>query len=253
MSMRLVLWGLLVSVVCLPLVFVLWLVAAAKYPVMDANTMRLPDGIRATVAELVIRNAGYGKDSANAIDRVIRLDPDNSDAWNRRCEASVEKKSGDLAPCRRSISLDPSAINYDRLGLGQENAKDFCTAEDSYTSAIRLSQNNATLLRHMGRAALRCGHTAASVAGLEVAEDLDTKEASDPSEDDDMKADLLEDREYLAVAYDRTRQPAKATAMCIKAHVGWKNCQCELTDTNVKCSDAPTAGATSITPAPIAR
>jgi tetratricopeptide (TPR) repeat protein len=241
--MRLLLWGLLVSVVSLPLVFVLWLVAAARYPAMDANTMRLPDGIRSTVAELAMRNAGYGKDSANAIDRVIKLNPDNPDAWNRRCEVIVEKKSGDFAPCRKAISLDSSAINYDRLGMAQENAKDFCAAEDSYTSAIRAAQNNAEFLRDMGRAALRCGHTAASVVGFEVAEDLDIKQAADPSEDDDTKADLLADREYLSVAYGRTNQPAKATATCAKAHLGWKACNCELTDTNVVCSDAPVVAA----------
>ena len=91
----------------------------------------------------------------------------------------------------------------------------------------------------MARAALRCGHTGASVAGFEVAEGLDAKAAADPDEDDDVKSDLLSDREYLSVAYDRTNQPAKATAICAKAHTGWKTCHCELTETGVKCSDTP--------------
>jgi hypothetical protein len=37
--MRLVLWGLLIFVLCLPMFFVLLLVSAAKYPAMDSLTM----------------------------------------------------------------------------------------------------------------------------------------------------------------------------------------------------------------------
>src|ERR1700704_2632792 len=58
-----------------------------------------------------------------------------------------------------------------------------------------------------------------------------------------LQADLLSDREYLAVAYDRTNQSAKATAICTKAPTGWKPCHCELTETAVKCSNAPAATA----------
>ena len=241
--MRPVLWGLLVFAVCLPLVFVLFLVAAAKYSALDALTVKLPAGIRTTVADLTLRNAGYGKDSVKLVDRAINLDPDSSDAWGRRCHGNGDTTTYDQAACRKAITLDPSAWNFNGLGMTQENAKDFCAAEDSYTSAIRASANDAYSLRNMARAALRCGHVGASVAGFEVAEGLDAKAAADPDEDDDVKTDLLADREYLAVAYDRTNQPAKAIAICAKAHADWKTCHCELTDADVKCSEAPAVSA----------
>jgi hypothetical protein len=241
--MRPVLWGFLVFVVCLPLAFVLFLVAAARYPVTDSFTMTLPTGIRAAVAELTLRNAGYGKDSAKLVDRAIKLDPESADAWGRRCHGTGDKAAYDQAACQKAIALDPSAWNFNGLGATQENAKDFCAAEDSYTSAIKASANDAYSLRNMARAALRCGHTGAGVAGFEVAEGLDAKAAADPDEDDDIKADLLSDREYLVVAYNRTNQPAKASAICAKAHAGWKACHCELTDTEVKCSEASAASA----------
>ena len=76
-----------------------------------------------------------------------------------------------------------------------------------------------------------------------MAEGFDAKAAADPDEDEDIKADLLSDREYLAVAYDRTNQPAKAIAICTKAHSGWKTCHCELNDAGVKCSEASAASA----------
>lgn len=241
--MRPVLWGLLIFVVCLPLTFVLYLVAAAKYPAMDGLTMKLPTGIRTAVADLTLRNAGYGKGSVKLVDRAIELDPENADAWSRRCHGDGDRATDDLAACRKAATLDPSAWNFDGLGATQENAKDFCAAEDSYTSAIKASPNTADPLRNMARAALRCGHTGASVAGFEVAEGIDAKAAADPDEDDDVKTDLLADREYLIVAYDRTNQPAKAAAICTKAHAGWKACHCELTEKDVKCSDAPVEAA----------
>lgn len=241
--MRPVLWGLLVFVICLPLAFVLFLIAAAKYPAFDALTVKLPTGVRTTIADLTLRNAGYGKDSIKRVDRAIELDPENADAWSRRCHGNNDKTTFDQAACRKAIALDPSAYNLNGLGMAQEDAKDFCAAEDSYTSAIRAAANEAYYLRNMARAALRCGHAASAVAGFEVAEGLDAKAAADPDEDDDIQADLLTDREYLAVAYDRTNQPGKAAAICTKAHASWKTCHCELTGAEVNCSEAPAVSA----------
>jgi tetratricopeptide (TPR) repeat protein len=237
--MRPVLWGLLGLVVCLPLGFVLLIVSAAKYPAMDNFTMKLPTDIQATVADLIMQKAGYGKDSSKGIDRALRFDPQNADAWTRRCHDNPDGTTSDPATCRKAIALQPTAWNFNGLGATQEKAKDFCAAEESYTNAIRAATNEAYYLRNMARAALRCGHTGASIAGFEVAEGLDAKAAADPDDDDDTKDNLLSDREYLAVVYDRTNQPAKATAICTKAHTGWKTCRCDLTETGVKCSDAP--------------
>ena len=241
--MRPVLWGLLGFILCLPLAFVLLIVTAAKYPAMDTFTLKLPAGIQTTVADLILQKAGYGKDSAKGIDRAINFDPENPDAWTRRCHGNLDGTTSDQATCRKAIALQPTAWNFNGLGAAQEQAKDFCAAEDSYTRAIRETSNDAYYLRNMARAALRCGHTGASVAGFEVAEGLDAKATADPDDDGDTKDDLLSDREYLAVAYDWTNQPAKATAMCTKAHTGWKTCHCELTDTGVKCSGVPVASA----------
>jgi tetratricopeptide (TPR) repeat protein len=239
--MRPVLWGLLGFVACLPLAFVLLIVVAAKYPAIDAFTTKLPEGVQTTVADLILQKAAYGKDTANGIDRALRFDPENADAWTRRCHGNLNETPSDQGACRKAIALEPTAWNFSGLGAAQEQAKDFCAAEDSYTNAIREATNDAYYLRNMARAALRCGHTGASVAGFEVAEGLDAKAAADPDEDDDVKTELLSDREYLSVAYDRTNQPVKATAICTKAHTDWKTCHCELTETSVSCSDAPPA------------
>jgi hypothetical protein len=240
LPMRLVLWAFLIFIVCLPLAFVLYLVAAARYPSMDSFTAKLPSTVGSAVSQIALRKAGYGKDEAKVVNRAIQLDPENPDAWSRLCHLDDEA-AGDEAACRKAIELRPTAWNFNGLGAAQERTGNFCAAEDSYTSAIQQTSNSALFLRNMARAALRCGHSGASVAGLEVAEGLDAKAVADPDDDDETKPDLLSDREYLAVAYDRTKQRDKAVVTCLKAHSDWKSCHCELTDKDVKCSEDQTA------------
>jgi tetratricopeptide (TPR) repeat protein len=238
--MRLVLWSLLVFVVCLPLAFVLYLVAAARYPAMDNFTAKLPATVGSAVSEITLRRAGFGKDEEQAVNRALRLDPESADAWSRLCHLN-DDADGDEVACRKATALRPTAWNFNGLGAAQERAGEFCAAEESYTISIQQTSNSALFLRNMGRAALRCGHPGASVAGFEVAEGLDAKAAADPDDDDETKPYLLADREYLAVAYDRTKQPEKAVAVCLKAHSDWKSCHCELTDRDVKCSEVTVA------------
>jgi hypothetical protein len=177
------------------------------------------------------------KDAARGSTALSGSIPENADAWSRRCNNNFEGATPNPVTCRKAVALQPTAWNFNGLGAAQERAKDYCAAEDSYTSAIKEEANDAEYLRNMARAALQCGHTGASVAGFEVAEGLDAKAAADPDEDEDVKADLLSEREYLVVAYDRTNQPAKAAAICAKAHPDWKTCHCDLTETGVSCSN----------------
>jgi tetratricopeptide (TPR) repeat protein len=245
--MRRIWMGLFIALLCLPLAFTIYLFAAAKLPSLDRITLALPMGIRQPVAQIVMRGAGYGKDSTKKIDRVLLLDPENTTAWNRRCSAATGVDA--IAYCNIAIGRNPTAWNYRNLGHAQEEAKDFCSAETSYTKAIGKAQNSPVYLRSMGIAALRCGHIGAGQAGLEVAEGIDAKTVakaaanpnssdSDADDDDldDAKDDLVLDREYLAVVYDRSKEPAKAVEACAKAHPDLTACHCELTDKAVTCA-----------------
>src|SRR5260370_42258478 len=95
---RCVLWGLLGLVVCLPLAFVLLIVLAAKYPAIDTFTMKLPAEVQTTVADLILQKTGYGKDSEKGIDRALRFDPDNADAWTHRPHAHLDGTLNGTAP-----------------------------------------------------------------------------------------------------------------------------------------------------------
>jgi tetratricopeptide (TPR) repeat protein len=265
--MQRLLWGVFIVILSLPLLFAGYLFVAARSPALDRITLRLPMDVRSPVAQIALRSVGYGKGSSERIDRILQLDPENAVAWTRRCSnqssGSVAERLGN---CKRAATLDPSRWNFNRLGLIQQEAKDFCAAEESFTIATTGTQRstrssagmvvsldgnepNAIFLRNMGIAAVRCGHIPAGRAGLEVAEDLDeksvAKDAADPESDDDDvdddKADLALDREYLAAVYDQVGEPVKAAEACSKAHVGWTPCHCELTDKAVACSKTPSA------------
>jgi len=227
---------------CTPIAALASLFAAAHFSAMDRLTLAMPMSIRVPVAQIAMDKVGYGKDSTTKIDRVIKLDPENPDAWSRRCGAFDDADSPTFDPslaltqCQKALSLQHTEDNFNGLGLAQEALKDYCAAEDSFTHANSLvNARDAYVLRNMGRAALECGHAASSVAIFEVAEETDAKDV----EDDDDKEDLLLDREWLVLANQANHDPAAATAACAKAHPDWKSCHCIPDGTGVKCTNAP--------------
>jgi len=221
---------------CAPIAALASLFAAAHFSAMDRLTLALPMSVRVPVAQIAMGKVGYGKDSTQKIDRVIKIDPENPDAWSRRCNAFDYDPAVGLAHCQKALSLQYTEDNFNGLGLAQEGLKDYCAAEDSFTRANTLvNARDGYILRNMGRAALECGHAASSVAIFEVAEEADAKDV----EDDDDKDDLVLDREWLVLANQANHDPKAAAAACAKAHPDWKSCHCTFDGTGLKCANAP--------------
>src|ERR1700751_1167898 len=147
LPMRFVLWGLFVFIVCLPLMFVLYLFVAARYPAMDHFTGKLPTTVSSAVSDIILQKAVFGKDERETVNRAIGVDPENADAWTRLCHLSNDA-GRDEAVCRKAVSLSPTAWNFNGLGAAQEHAGDFCGAEDSYTRAIQQTSDSAFYLRN---------------------------------------------------------------------------------------------------------
>jgi hypothetical protein len=244
---RYLLFGLIVAVVCAPLFFVALLINAAYWPGMDKYTLATPTSVRSTVAAVAAQIKTSTGSPADA-DRIIKLDPDSSVAWNSRCETATNYGDVDkieptaIATCTRANELDHSESNTFYLAAAQEAAGDFCTAEQTYTKANAFnSGGDAYDLRGMGRSAYQCGLIPAAIAELEFARDLDLKDSKDQNPDDDddpedYKYDLQSDREWLTLAYTASHQPKQAAEACSLAHPDLKPCSCSLQNHKPVCS-----------------
>jgi hypothetical protein len=235
-----------VVAVCLPMMFAGWLLLSARWTKMDALTLRMPLGLRQLVAQAVESNATLGKGGRTQQERVTRLDPTHAEAWSGLCESFFggTKRTADVATCKVAVSLNGSAGNYNGLGDSQERAGDECGAEESFTKAASKdsSSSDYVYVESMGRAGLRCGDMPGARAGLETALEKADKSLKTPDQDDDeladTKSDMLKDREFLVVIYQKEHEPGLATTACSLAHPDWKGCACELkSDGDVKCED----------------
>jgi len=243
---RKVWWVVGVGVLCLPMLFVIWLLAAVRWTRMDAWTLRMPTGVRRTVAQLAFQKVGWDKGSLPRLERVIVLDPKNADAWGRRCTdyKDAEAAKAHVQTCQTAVALDATPENLDALGRAQEALGDPCAADASFTKAAGNTSEQAYLyVEDMGRAALRCGDLYGARAGLETAILQEDKSLKEPDQDeeeiDDTKADQLTDREYLVVTLDRLHEQGLSKDACSAAHPDWAGCACALgAKGEVSCKDA---------------
>jgi tetratricopeptide (TPR) repeat protein len=237
-----------VFVLCLPLLFVGWLLAAAHWSSMDASTLNAPESLRQMVASVILERTGNSLNQLASLQRVIRLNPDEGSAWTWLCSGYIpgNHPPSDLATCRRALALQPTSNNYNALGRLQELSGDECAAEDTFTKAAGKDASTGLYesAENMGRAALRCGDLYGSRAALEVAIGMQDKSLKDSDLDEDeiaeIRKDRLSDNEYLVIVLDRLKLPTLARQACTEAHPDWSGCAC-LLDARGKaaCQKAP--------------
>jgi len=172
-TMRKVLLILGIAVLCLPMLFVTWLLLASRWQKMDATTAHAPLYLRQTVASVILQNASHSKNPSPALVRTLRLDPDNPAAWHYRCTLSARPDtSPNLKDCETAVKLNHTPGDYYLLGRAQElSGGDPCVAEETFTHAVTATSSNPqpAYLDGMARTALRCGDISASRVGFEVA------------------------------------------------------------------------------------
>ena len=232
-----------VVALCVPMVFMAWLLAASRWTKMDASTVRMPMGVRQMVAQVVTQKAAWNDRPAFA--RAVKLDPNSALGWDGLCsDDGLEKDvKTELANCRKAVALSDNAGDENVIGRALEKLKDPCAAAEAYRKASVQAVGSWTFPERMGEAALDCGDLPTARAGLEAAVDKATKALSDKESDDDDKKDakdrLTIDHEFLIVVYDRMKEPQLADAMCKIEHPDWKRCACDVDkDGNVACDEA---------------
>jgi hypothetical protein len=221
----------------LPILSVILLFNAAAFPSMDRLTLALPTAMRKPVAEIAMNrvDAGSPANLHSTLDRILRLDPENAEAWSRRCgNISLDDPAAKLQQCQQAVRFARTKANLGGVGVAQEALNDSCTAEESYTEANRIANASDTfLLRNMGRAALTCGHVVSSIAIFQVAEEHDAANS------DTGDQDLTLDREWLVIAHQANHDPKAAAAACTRAHPDWKGCNCFFQANTVTCTARP--------------
>jgi tetratricopeptide (TPR) repeat protein len=235
-----------IAVLCLPMIFVLWLLLAVRWTKMDATTMKLPFALRSMVVEALLQKAGAGPDSGPKLDRVLRIDPSNVKAWGQRCTGWDDKDDPKVIvkACTTAVGFEGTNSNWYGLGRADENAGDYCGAEIAFAKAVETDSDKTDYYdeEQRGQSALRCGHLNGARSGLERAIDLETSSLAQPDQDqdeiDDTTQDLLDDREYLIVTLDRQHETKLAKDVCSVAHPDWSGCACTLDgDSDVSCSN----------------
>src|SRR5271170_7451738 len=170
------LWCLLIFIICLPCSFVLLLIPAANYPMMDSITMKLPIGVCRTVAELTIRNTSYGKVAARASPapsnspRRVRTLGHGSAIWSRgtgkRC-GRLPDGDGDctLRSFISSCSMGRrSGFRTCRTNIEQRTGTTPRSGKGARLLSVGLDQG-VVLVKHFGRP-LRRRHLHQPIFGL---------------------------------------------------------------------------------------
>jgi tetratricopeptide (TPR) repeat protein len=242
--MRVVLRSLILVVVVVSALVVF----EARFPGLDSVTVHEPRPMRTLVGRLALREYGSGEAD---LDRVIRLDPNNTLAWERRCTAFLGATQAEwVSDCQHALKLETSGANYRLMGSAQEQASQYCAAEASYRAAVAqpdMLGQRPVVLRDAARAALSCGDPSASLNLLHTAEQLDEASASSasaPEETQRAHDALASDHGYMSVVYLEMNQPDKAKEMCFEANPAYADCACQLTGTGLVCS--PSASPTLV-------
>ncbi len=227
---------------CVPLAFMGWLVAAAKWTKLDATTVRMPMGMRQMVAQVVTQQAAW--DDRPTFARAVKLDPESALGWDGLCSSDGVAKDAktELANCRKAVALSDNATDENHIGEAQEKLGETCASVDAYRKASVLSTGGWAYLDNMAQAALKCKDLPTARAGFEAAVENASKGLTNKDADDDTKQDAKEsvstDREFLIVVYDRMKEPQLADATCKVEHPEWKGCACAIDkDGDVDCAE----------------
>lgn len=233
----------LVGLAFTPLLVLVVLVAAIRAPWMDAVTVRMPMGVRTAVAGVILGQAEFGLKAIPALERVVRLEPDNAGGWQRICvtrEASMAQRA---VACQRAVDVAPTPWNYKAMAQLQEEQGNLSGAEETMRTAQAradtIDNEPALFLRELGRLELINGDMDKSLTDLLQAEKFDARDAEFAKKDDEESADALEtDRDYLMVLYDRRHEPEKSAAVCRKTMPkSDKPCGCTMNAKNaLRCT-----------------
>jgi hypothetical protein len=238
----------IVAVVCLPMLFMGWLLLAVSWTKMDTTTMRMPEGLRSLVVQAMLEQSS---NSDKVMVRAEKIDLKTADEWHKQ----MAYRASHIIPLGGRQTPPQLQALYDRQiadrkaakALAQQAKEDqqrgrACAAEDLYAEAGNKDQSQEIYqyTEGVGRAGLQCGDLPGARAGLEAAILKQTNFLKGTDEDQlgDVRRDRTKDREFLVVVYEHQQKGGLAAKVCAEAHTGWKGCACALgKDGDVSCQE----------------
>jgi hypothetical protein len=219
--------------VCAPMVLSLLLLLAVVWPRMDAVTRHMPKAVRSMVASGLLE-IHDGPATPLQLQRAKHLDAEAAARYRPPVFwLSAARTPPDMQEMyRQQRETKQAAKELVQKAAALEKAGRECDAEELYTRAASKDSSSEVYeyTEGMGRAGLKCGDLTGARAGLEVAviKEKNFIKGTDADQLTDVRRDLLKDREFLIVVYQRQHEDVAAADVCSEAHKGWKGCSCAL-------------------------
>ena len=118
-----------VLVFWLPLLLVIWSLAAVLWAPLDALTMALPQRVRNTVSAQLVAGSHFEAKDFPVAKRAVKLDPANEDAWTKLCSASVRDGTDldrAMEACSRAAVMTDNLFHAQVIAEAYEQAHQPC-------------------------------------------------------------------------------------------------------------------------------
>jgi hypothetical protein len=159
--MRKALIGLSVSLISLPLLLVVWYLAAVLWAPMDTITMALPQGVRNTISHELVARANFDAKSFSLATRALQLDPASEDAWTMFCATGVsdgKDMEGALQACSHAASMTNMLFHAQVIAEAYEEAHRPCDGLPVLKKTMGEEKvNNISPVFSVGRLEVTCG------------------------------------------------------------------------------------------------
>lgn len=243
-------WAVLVMLVCAPMAASLLLLLAVTWPRMDSLTMKMPQGIRSTVASGILNM--HPRDDAEK-KRATQLNPRAVEDWAERLpwrtahttKPAYATNPGGAFPDQQSMYAHQKqdkarAHDLELRASSVMDQGDACGAEKLYAEANSLDYGAEVYrpLDGLGQAATRCGHLTRAREALEEVTRKEDSFLEGTPEDAlmDMRNARATDLQFLSIVYDRQHETVLKDSVCHRINAQWSSCKCELTAQGAGCS-----------------
>jgi hypothetical protein len=245
--MRKGLIALFVFSLSLPVLLVVWYLAAVGWQPMDLLTMALPQGVRNTISHELLARAQFDAKGFPAAKRAVKLNPASEDAWTMYCATGVrdgKDMDGALHACSRAASMTEMIFHAQVIAEAYEEAHRTCDGLPVLKKTMGEERvNNISPIFSVGRLEATCGDMDAAEKHLRAVvrlreEDLrsnnweDRPPGSDGTQDTYEKAFRLylsQARQNLSALLTLRHKDAEAFRVCRSAlGTELKQCSCRF-------------------------